>query len=943
MNGYRKVIIFLILLVSLITFLYIPAFLGWRGTFHDDQLEEFPRYYFVAKNLQRGIIPLWNPHVWCGARIFYARYYADTYYLPLWPFLLLADINNLDKCYFILILLPLYFHFILAAFGMFFLIRYLFKTREFPAICGAIAYVFSPTFSYAYVWQQVVNVQTWMPWLLLIFISAVDRYRLWKIVLGGIILAFLITGAAPTLWPYVAILWCGVMVVLILSRRKKSKRDIISPIAVGLAIALLGVGLSGVYLISFIDGLRFTKAHIELTVENILKETVGSMPFPFLVTLFIPFLFDNITGINMSSLIPTHPILYWEANLSGGMFTTYLIILGVFLLFSKKTAIRDVKKFGILFFVIYLIGILGVMGRYTPFYKYIIGKIPFFGNIPRPIRYRYLQCFSSAILISLSLNFLFEKVRKIRKWTLFYLFISFLFIIIAFFWPLRPENYEEWNMPPESRIVGFLPPGCSAGNYAPMLQVRKIRVFFSGESKGEIRYADSHEGVRVGGGVLVRNYHVSEKGWHEFAVNIPAGKFVWIYQKSGNARIGYKRFQWDGFIFDSEIHSWKARNDTSALEFLIVDRRLSLWDRCKKGDKLAIKFCSMGFLYWIFFIIIAFLFSPGRVNFIGIAAILEFIIYGSIAFYFGTYSFGTQKIPEQNKRGKFSSHVFLNRMLEVEGVIDEPFMRIATTQPYQDNMAMITDNFALMGYEMYPLERRFKIAIEKSYNQPMDYPIYFNQPLPASQHYAFLNNFSVKYLFTQEEKELFENDRVVNLPHYSDYFVHMNPNALPRVYTNDVIISASEQEQFRKLTSGDLREGVYIPESYKLKKASLPQSERDYIRHFYNLQRVNSIFRVDFTNPNRIKIDADIKIPAMMILTELWYPGWYAEIDGKPAKVLRVNYCQRGIWVEEGEHTIKIFFEPFAWKLGCFITLGTLCLMVILFMFSIRHNLYGKI
>ncbi|MDD5254529.1 MAG: hypothetical protein PHR11_00565, partial [Candidatus Omnitrophica bacterium] len=110
----------LIFLVCCVTALFVPAMAGWQGLFHDDQaMEEFPRYVFVARSLQNGVLPLWDPHTWCGAIPFYGRYFADTYYLPLWPFYLITSLHNLDLSYWTLILLPLWLHYAGAAVGMF--------------------------------------------------------------------------------------------------------------------------------------------------------------------------------------------------------------------------------------------------------------------------------------------------------------------------------------------------------------------------------------------------------------------------------------------------------------------------------------------------------------------------------------------------------------------------------------------------------------------------------------------------------------------------------------------------------------------------------------------------------------------------------------------------------------------------------------------------------
>ena len=48
----------------------------------------------------------------------------------------------------------------------------------------------------------------------------------------------------------------------------------------------------------------------------------------------------------------------------------------------------------------------------------------------------------------------------------------------------------------------------------------------------------------------------------------------------------------------------------------------------------------------------------------------------------------------------------------------------------------------------------------------------------------------------------------------------------------------------------------------------------------------------------------------MLVLNELWYPGWRASMDSINAPVLRVDYLLRGIDVPSGSHVIRLWFAP---------------------------------
>jgi hypothetical protein len=262
-------------------------------------------------------------------------------------------------------------------------------------------------------------------------------------------------------------------------------------------------------------------------------------------------------------------------------------------------------------------------------------------------------------------------------------------------------------------------------------------------------------------------------------------------------------------------------------------------------------------------------------------------------------------------------------------VIDSTF-RIATTQPYHDNFARIKGYFTLMGYEMHPLEKRFKHAIETAYGFPFDYSIYYDNPFPKSDCRPFWNHFSVRYVMSANPKEIFSLSSPSPLPGELGYYIHINPDALPRVFTLDKLVAASEEEQLTQLVSGDLRQAVYINPSEGIK---FPQTgileNKNTLLSFEALQKINFIKRLQLNNPNQIDIEINVTVPAMLVLTT---------IDGEPTKVYRVNYCQRGVWLKKGSHKVRFYFQPRAWQWGAgvsLLTLGLVLIMVIII--SVKH------
>ena len=67
---------------------------------------------------------------------------------------------------------------------------------------------------------------------------------------------------------------------------------------------------------------------------------------------------------------------------------------------------------------------------------------------------------------------------------------------------------------------------------------------------------------------------------------------------------------------------------------------------------------------------------------------------------------------------------------------------------------------------------------------------------------------------------------------------------------------------------------------------------------------------------NRIALTIEASAPALLILSENWYPGWQATVNNVPTDVLQVNGALRAIAVPSGTAAVVLRFAPISWRLG---------------------------
>lgn len=61
---------------------------------------------------------------------------------------------------------------------------------------------------------------------------------------------------------------------------------------------------------------------------------------------------------------------------------------------------------------------------------------------------------------------------------------------------------------------------------------------------------------------------------------------------------------------------------------------------------------------------------------------------------------------------------------------------------------------------------------------------------------------------------------------------------------------------------------------------------------------------------DNVVIEVDCDRPGVLVLHDLYYPGWRAAVDGADKPVLRANILFRGVEVAAGHHVVEFTFEP---------------------------------
>ncbi|MDR1011865.1 MAG: YfhO family protein, partial [Opitutaceae bacterium] len=68
---------------------------------------------------------------------------------------------------------------------------------------------------------------------------------------------------------------------------------------------------------------------------------------------------------------------------------------------------------------------------------------------------------------------------------------------------------------------------------------------------------------------------------------------------------------------------------------------------------------------------------------------------------------------------------------------------------------------------------------------------------------------------------------------------------------------------------------------------------------------------------NTITIKADAGCDAVLVVADTYYKWWRATVDGRPAKIYKVNMAQKAVLFPAGEHTVRFVCVPGSFYIGC--------------------------
>ena len=224
----------------------------------------------------------------------------------------------------------------------------------------------------------------------------------------------------------------------------------------------------------------------------------------------------------------------------------------------------------------------------------------------------------------------------------------------------------------------------------------------------------------------------------------------------------------------------------------------------------------------------------------------------------------------------------------------------------------------------FPSRRYTELAQHMGAIMPDHFRLAFPRILPQ-----MLTMMGVEYIVASKRPNGLAADRFPEVYRSATIHVYKNTDALPRAYfAADTIMIGDDAQILQLLTSAR-----FDPARQTILEGPLPDTIHLVAHKYEPVQLVSYA-------PERVELHVPPSSEGMLVLSDAYYPGWTATIDGAVVPIYRANYALRAVYVPHGSHTVVFSYQPtWLWWGVAFSVLGVVILSIIsLYLAKCKRN-----
>lgn len=917
--SYRSIlVVFILILLPLIFF--IPAWLGGVALVQGDGwVANFPLRFLTGKIIRDGSLPLWNPYIFAGMPLL-ASIYPGALYPFNWIFAVLSPGVAMQ------VVVITTYH--IALIGAYHYARAIGATR-FGALVSATLFTFGGYMVMSMGQTSNIAAAAWLGWILLA-IERLSQSRSWLkrvlwVTLGALAIALQFFAGVPQITWYTALVAGAYSIFILITRASRGS------FVAGLLLMVLSA-----LLLSAVQLLPLRELQLQTARAAIDYQTFSAYSFPprQILALVFPFLFGG-------AAMPPYKLPY-----SGqwGIFATcgYSGLLGLML---AVTALLRRRSSLTLFWTLIAVGSLVLaFGDYLPLklnhllfaipvnnlfrasfrhmfeFTFAIGVLAGIGvdkirhtdttNARRLLRLSMVTI-AGLVILSLITSFAFKGIHSISQPETFVPVIFFLLSALAVFGFAKFRN-AGWCA---VLLVVLLADLCSFGQF---LEWRGL-TFSANEAirndPSPVRFIKSRESD-------LKSFRILSQSTNIFGPNTDMLIAPNLSIVRGLETVnGYDMLQMarpaeimgdmtaDGVIRRSDSLGTADRSfDLLNVKYLLCEKLI---------PKGAIELGGVQFTKDTLELGLA---NDKKVEFEGNGAVADELVIVSALSNSGNVPNGTTvaslklhtkdgpQINQEIKAGRDSS----------EWAFDREDVRATV----KHERAQIAESWPAVGFDAHRYLGR--IRFERSSIDRIEIQHLRSDAQMTISRISLFD--SQSGTSTPLISSPLSPERWRKLASFGEVDVYENLRILPRAWFAKRITAIEDSRILSRIQGRDANASFDPWDEALVDSGSLPEAGAS-----TGLTQGTSDGSVVVARyePNRISLKTKNDNSGFLVLSEVYYPGWTASIDGRRVRVHRTNYVLRGLSVPPGEHDVEFTFRSRSFLQGAYLSGAGVALLLV--------------
>ncbi len=249
---------------------------------------------------------------------------------------------------------------------------------------------------------------------------------------------------------------------------------------------------------------------------------------------------------------------------------------------------------------------------------------------------------------------------------------------------------------------------------------------------------------------------------------------------------------------------------------------------------------------------------------------------------------------------------------------------------FTEKQAMLNGIYCINDYESYTIKRHAEFCwfLEKDKLPAITpYTASYINFSSDTKNIKLINLLSTKYILANPGVDFIKgknNNDNYKLVYDNKVTIYENQDALPRAYfVNDYKIIKNKIDILKELAGNAFNpeNSVILEEEINMR---MPAGEK------YGSEK--PVVAINEYNSENVKITATVGKKGILVLTDMFYPGWEAYVDGEKTKIYCANYLLRAVCLEPGRHEISFIYNPDFFHAGKIISAASLTMIMIFFL-----------